>query len=1369
MATKTIGYSSFDGLRTRNTDISRGSNKLQSSQNIYINANGKIQQIKDNVSLPNLNNAKYIRTFISKNGTELTYGYDGANLYRLVNGVWNIVASINSGDDEASFELYTSNLVQGVIFAFYNKIFYANTLFPDVIIDCTDLDGKSGVELGSSIKIISNALFMCGMKQKQPSVLKRGYIDTPNAFTDISKSGTVNPAGGIDGLTQITTGLTIVDTFTVGTETILTTASDIYAYTQDGALVQKNLINGVAIPVVTTNLSKDSAISYDTNGRKNADTQSGMYVLGNTLVFRINENVYRYNAIFGFAQVASITPYKNASTTVSKVFASNSAVGFHMSDNLFIVVNVATSNVTKTQLSSINSFCDGDDFYGFTVYSNANVTTLLYSDNTIANKIIFDSVTATISNIQRVVSVPAFGSVSSTISFTVNRSDGISLNKTFTVTQNVSGASGTASVASETPFFTVGTKLVNSNTIQLQNGGQAVQNFSYDINTDTVITNTIGSISNYGRLKSTFSVDGALFFIFVGGAGDVGASIVVYDTDGSFTVNNINYFRNEALNSFNAFRKVSVGNYSFNYTTQFETRYYSTSNTKTWALTTATSAGTIQTAVTTNQLSAVQINNPVTSLPSTKSSLVFNNYAYKLNKQTGTISNPVALPAVSQTGYTYAIYLIADGYNKIDGAVYAYTTTNSNVETILNIFQHNTVSNSIINFTISVGAGGGLDKQNLTKSKYGTIILLFPSNPINRGALSSLKINTQGDLYLIENASWYDGQTVNPTELVSAFQLTTNTLTLLRKYDNRTNQQLYLFIDGSNTNILNIGGGGTVTINAFTNYSLTKGVIFQVSVANPFSTDNNFIVQIKTDKSVVSFNTQNNYTISNVLNYTNNQLLVLFTRFNGTNAPTIKTIDVTQPSLTFNALFDFPNTVTSGSAPVFDVSNTFKLLANVTNSSVTTLYSFSTSTSVVQRLPDIDGLEPAVVAGVKGTVILSGISYSFQDDGAGNLKLLKPIPNNPFGNDQIIGTINSDDSVSLEKISVQYNYTLVASVYRPTNKGILDFTFDATRTGLQGLIIQQNDGSGRLFNIGVYDGYIFTFKKDTIFIFRMSQDDLSIVINLPYRKRVGIPSLKSIIETAEGLVFMNTANNQPELTLLQKNDIVNQVQIQDSYEPNVISRQFDFKPYDYTKCSLVTVDEFIGIFCKKNAANALNDTLLLVNRLSKEVIEHTITSGYGVDNDNVVYAINGDTIQKLFVGTIYKSPMVAIFQNSDLSVELEDVQYSDKSKRTRAINFYFEVSVTTDVQEFVSNLRIYYNTNNNQKTYFVGDNISNITHKIIDEYNDKKIVLVKLRFNSSNFNIRQFGFSVLNSQSYGVVLNKIVEEDIYKLPSVQNL
>ena len=155
------------------------------------------------------------------------------------------------------------------------------------------------------------------------------------------------------------------------------------------------------------------------------------------------------------------------------------------------------------------------------------------------------------------------------------------------------------------------------------------------------------------------------------------------------------------------------------------------------------------------------------------------------------------------------------------------------------------------------------------------------------------------------------------------------------------------------------------------------------------------------------------------------------------------------------------------------------------------------------------------------------------------------------------------------------------------NNGITDFTKSATRLAGEGFLFRQDEGGDAILNVTYLDGSYWSLKSKSAYKLTIGADDTTANNNV-FRTNLGLPNCRATVSTGQGIFFLNTATNQPDLTILTPNTLG------DNLYPKVLAEQFDFSQYTWDDCCMGTYGEFI-IFSGKSFGADSNDRLFLYN------------------------------------------------------------------------------------------------------------------------------------------------------------------------------
>ena len=277
------------------------------------------------------------------------------------------------------------------------------------------------------------------------------------------------------------------------------------------------------------------------------------------------------------------------------------------------------------------------------------------------------------------------------------------------------------------------------------------------------------------------------------------------------------------------------------------------------------------------------------------------------------------------------------------------------------------------------------------------------------------------------------------------------------------------------------------------------------------------------------------------------------------------------------------------------------------------------------------------------------------------------------------GTINYSTGV----YSVTFNTAPVTAVNNvtgtyqwedSTNKGLADFTYATPRLAGQGDLFRQDDGGDAIQKVEVFDGIYYSLKENSVYQLNLTADDTN-ATNLVFRKNIGMPYFRASVSTGIGIVFMDTADpEQPKLRILQRN------LTGDGVVPDELAPQFDFSQYNWDKCAMDSVGEYI-VFEGKTLDSNDNNRLFLYSLRWKSVD---------------VLPFNGDTLAKneglLYIGDSISDNVYQVFSGyDDDGFEIEnywitgsDLLDTEEYKRYRRQTFEGEISREQEIEVYLS-------------------------------------------------------------------------------------
>lgn len=158
-----------------------------------------------------------------------------------------------------------------------------------------------------------------------------------------------------------------------------------------------------------------------------------------------------------------------------------------------------------------------------------------------------------------------------------------------------------------------------------------------------------------------------------------------------------------------------------------------------------------------------------------------------------------------------------------------------------------------------------------------------------------------------------------------------------------------------------------------------------------------------------------------------------------------------------------------------------------------------------------------------------------------------------------------------------------------TNHGIADFTKSATRLAGEGFLFPQA-GGGILQNIGVYSSSYFCLHTAKTWALTIGSDDTT-ATNLPYRDRVGIPNLRAIAESGDGIYYIddqNPDNTKVRLLTYARGGSTQVV-------PVPVSNNLNLSDYRFDQAAGIEWGDYVLFACRLTNSTS-NDRVLVYNK-----------------------------------------------------------------------------------------------------------------------------------------------------------------------------
>jgi hypothetical protein len=207
--------------------------------------------------------------------------------------------------------------------------------------------------------------------------------------------------------------------------------------------------------------------------------------------------------------------------------------------------------------------------------------------------------------------------------------------------------------------------------------------------------------------------------------------------------------------------------------------------------------------------------------------------------------------------------------------------------------------------------------------------------------------------------------------------------------------------------------------------------------------------------------------------------------------------------------------------------------------------------------------------------------------------------------DDFNGSFIGDGTGTINYASGAYNVTFnsttsgaVTSNYYwedPTSNGIADFTAPSNpRVAGESFIVRQDDGGGKMQNVGLYNSVIYCLHEKKGWKLTISADDTT-AANLPYRDQIGIPNWQAMDETEEGIFFVDDSSGSSDQLAIK---YLTLQQISTEVIPVNVSDLLDLSGYRFDTAVVKSWGDYIVVACRTSDATE-NNRLLVYDKKFK--------------------------------------------------------------------------------------------------------------------------------------------------------------------------
>ena len=214
----------------------------------------------------------------------------------------------------------------------------------------------------------------------------------------------------------------------------------------------------------------------------------------------------------------------------------------------------------------------------------------------------------------------------------------------------------------------------------------------------------------------------------------------------------------------------------------------------------------------------------------------------------------------------------------------------------------------------------------------------------------------------------------------------------------------------------------------------------------------------------------------------------------------------------------------------------------------------------------------------------------------------------------------------------------------PKNGGLADFTYSATRTAGEGVILRQDSTGTETLNLVTYDGIIYSLQDKGSW--KLSIDSTDLVFNNEvYNNVLGAASEACAVAVSDGIVFVDIYDPaNPKLRKLSWNEIGTQV------IPRDLSIQFKMNDFNFDEAVSVLFGKSVVISCKEGDASANNRTIIFDTEQGSFDVMNWGYNHFSISEDKLY---GGDSISP----NVYE--IFSGFDDLDFTIEAEWVGKND--------------------------------------------------------------------------------------------------------------
>jgi len=251
------------------------------------------------------------------------------------------------------------------------------------------------------------------------------------------------------------------------------------------------------------------------------------------------------------------------------------------------------------------------------------------------------------------------------------------------------------------------------------------------------------------------------------------------------------------------------------------------------------------------------------------------------------------------------------------------------------------------------------------------------------------------------------------------------------------------------------------------------------------------------------------------------------------------------------------------------------------------------------------------------------------------------------------GTINY--STGAYSITFNASATTVTADYSwfdPTNNGLGDFTFSATRLAGEGDFFKQGDGSGRALSVMSYADRQYCLHENKIWVLDLTDDDTG-ASNKIYRELMGIPNWRACVDTGDGIFFIDDSDaSEPKIRILtfQTNSTL--------VVPIEKSPQLDLSGYEFDDASMIKWQDYVLCACRTSDSTYNNRVLVYDTKWDSWTVLDYFVSCFAIYNGALMAGDSiSNNVYELFSGyDDLENEIDAEMTTAELNLEIENLK-----------------------------------------------------------------------------------------------------------------